>query len=347
MSSDSLNILIVHIAGLTQTALALPALRSLRSHFPQSRITIVSSTIAADLLKLAEVADEILPLGRFKYAEMIKPRTLYRGAKIWNELRNSNYDLAIELKSGPESAIVLQLANPRSRLGQSRVSKGRGGLGILAERVRQILVQRPPVHIHLAHEYLKLLEPLNVRPVESEPRLTTDRAADALIEKLLQKHRVQLGELLIGVHPGAGGSRQRWPLERFASIASRMINNYGARILVFAGPHESGDAKKLSALLPAKRAITIESPKLAEFASAAARLSLLVANLSGPAHLAAAVGTPVVAVSATSNPSAEDLLGKRHEQIRGSHLTLISEEEVYEAACRLLKMNRAEFLGAR
>jgi heptosyltransferase III len=343
MLSDSQNILVTHIAGLTQTTLALPALRSLRSHLPHSRITIVSGAIAADMVQLAGCADEILPVARFKHAEFLDPRALYRSAKVWGELRRANYDLAVELYEGTESEIVLRLANPRSRLNRP-MNKG---LAVVIERVAKVLLRQPPELIHAAHQYLKLLEPLGVRPIESEPRLATDRASDESIDRLLRKHAVGMGELLVGIHPGSGVGRERWPRSRFASIASRMIHNFNARVIVLAGPAERGAARKLVAELPAKRAIAIESPKLTDFVSAVARLSLLVANHSGPAHVAAATGTPVVAVSTTAGPSPHDLLGEHHEHIRGSHVDLISEEDVYDAACRLLKMSRAAFLRSR
>jgi ADP-heptose:LPS heptosyltransferase len=345
MPPDSQNILVVHVAGLAQTTLALPALRALRSHFPNSRISIVSSSGAADLLKLAAAADELLPIGRLKHAEILKPGVFYHSTKVWNELRSNEYDLAIEFKESTESGIILKLAHTHSRITKSGALNR--GLGTLIESVSRFLLQRPPKLIHAAHEYLRILEPLGVRPVESEPRLVTDRASDESIENLLHKHGIQFGELLVGIHPGAGIGKQRWPLERFASIASRMIHNFNARIIVLAGPQERGMAKKLVTMLPAKRAVPIESPKLTEFSSAVARLSLLVANLSGPAHIAAAVGTPVVAAVATTGPSPVDLISKYHEHIRGAHISLISEEEVYEAACRLLKMNRADFLRSR
>jgi ADP-heptose:LPS heptosyltransferase len=237
----------------------------------------------------------------------------------------------------------MRLANPRSRLNRP-MNKG---LAVVIEKVAKVLLRQPPKLIHAAHHYLKLLEPLGVRPIESEPRLATDRASDESIDRLLRKHGVGMGELLVGIHPGSGIGRERWPRSRFASIASRMIHNFDARVIVLAGPAERGAAKKMVAELPAKRAIAIESPKLTDFVSAVARLSLLVANCSGPAHVAAATGTPVVAVSVTAGPSPHDLLGGHHEHIRGSHVDLISEEDVYNAACRLLKTSRAEFLRSR
>jgi ADP-heptose:LPS heptosyltransferase len=76
-------------------------------------------------------------------------------------------------------------------------------------------------------------------------------------------------------------------------------------------------------------------------------LSLFIGNAAGPAHVVAAAGAPVVAVSTSVDFSPQDILGSRVELLRAPHPSIISEEAVYEAACRLLKMNRAEYLRAR
>ena len=208
------HILVIHIAGLAQTTLALPALHSLRAHLPNSRITVAASSAAADLIRLAQCANEVLTVGRLRHAELLRPTAFYRSTKALNELRHDNYDLAIEFKSGTEAGIVLNLANPRERLRPPKeINKG---LGAVIERVAQTISQQNAAPVHLAHQYLKKLEPLGVRPIEAEPRITTDRLIDQQIEKLLDKHAVKSGELLIGIHPGAGQIRHRWPMERFA-----------------------------------------------------------------------------------------------------------------------------------
>lgn len=342
MPTEPRHILIVHVAGLAQTTLALPALHSLRQHFPQSRITIVSSSAAADLLRLAACADEILPVTRFRDVEFLNPRKFYRAVKSLRELRREHFDLAVEFKTGAESNLVLQFVHSRERL-----SGKRRGIDAALDQLSKAIGHAGAARRHIAHEYLRRLEPLGVRPVEAEPRIATLRESDERIERLFGKHGVGFGDLLVGVHPGSGAGKPRWPLDRFASIAARMIHNFGARALVFAGPGERGLAKRLSAMLPARRAIAVESLKITDFVSAAARLSVFVGNHSGPAHVAAAAGAPVVVASTFVQPSSQDLLGARVEHIRAPHVTLILEEDVYEAACRLLKMNRAEFLRSR
>lgn len=347
MSEESKHILVIHVAGLAKTILALPALRSLRAHLPQSRITVATSVVATDLIRLAGCADEVLAVGRFRHAELLNPIAFYRSTKTISELRHSNFDLAIEFGKNTEAGIVLSLAAPQKRLKQKKGSDK--GLSGMLEQLSEAISKKAQTD-HLAYHYLKMLEPLGVRPVEAEPRLKTDPAADEQLEKLLHKRAVEYGELLIGIHPGAGQIQHRWPIERFVSVGSRLIHNFNARILVFAGPQERGLAKKIVSQLPAQRAITIQSPKLPDLVSAFARLSLLVANHSGPAHVAAAAGAPVVAISTFvkhSSPMQMDVLSNRCEHIRASHVAMISEEAVYEAACRLLKTNRAESLRQR
>ena len=325
------TILVVHVAGPAQTVLALPALRALRRHWPAARITVTTSPAAAELLRLARCADEVLAVGRLRMTELTSPRALYGGGRALRALRRGQFDLGIELKRDAESALLLQLAQPRERV----------RAGVL-ERVSQALTKNAPRH--LAHEYLQRLEPLGVRPVEANPRLATDRAADERFEQLLIKHGVPFGALLVGIHPGSSPRAQRWPVELFVSMATRLIHNFGAQVLVFAGPNERGLARKVAAALPAKRAIAIQSPQMPDFVSALARLSLCVANHGGPAHIAAAAGAPVVVAAPFAAPAPTDVLGERVVHVRRAHAELIPEEEMYEAACRLLKTNRAELL---
>ncbi|MDX2032388.1 MAG: glycosyltransferase family 9 protein [Blastocatellia bacterium] len=338
MEFEPRNILVLHVAGLAETILALPALRSLRSRLPHARITVVSSAGAAELLEQTPEVDEVLPMGRLRNAELLRPTLLLREGRTLGALRRGNFDAAIEFKRNTESGILLRLLNLPAR-------RGAVGIESVIERIRQSLAPRPPAHV--AQQYLKRLEPWDVRPIESAPRLPTSREADARIERLLEKYGVRSGEMLVGLHPGAGTGRPRWPLERFASIGARLIHNFNARAILLAGPNERGIAKRLAAQLPAKKSIVMESPRMADWISIAARMSLFIGHAGGPAHLAAAAGAPVVALSIAVDFSPQDLLGPRIDTLRAPHLQLISEEAVYESACKLLQMNRAEALRAR
>ena len=345
MPNDPQNILVIHVAGLGQTVLALPALRALRQHLPTARITVASSPAAADVIRLAACADEVLPVGRLRGAEVLGPRVAYHSGKALGEIKRGYYDLAIELQRNTEAGVLLQLAQARERLDRRRNTLSHG-LSVVIERATQRLVNQPKL-THDAHAYLQKLEPLGVRPVETEPRLTTDREADARLQRLLDKHGVQSGELLIGIHAGGGKQKPRWEFGHFVNLARRLHHNFNARLLLFAGRGERGLARRLAKELPPKSAIVFEVPKLPDLVSALARLSLFIGNHSGPAHLAAAAGAPVVVISPHPEPTAQDVLSARQMHVRAPHISLITEEAVYAAACQLLQSNRAAALSAR
>lgn len=343
------HLLVIHVAGLGQTVLALPALRALRQHLPDARLTVAASNIGAEVIQLAHCANEVLPVSRLRGAEVLNPRAAYRSSKALSAIKRGHYDLAIELHSGTEAGLLLQLAQPREQL-ERRRNALHHGLSVVIERATQKLVQaagQPARLTHDAHKYLQKLEPLGVRPTEAAPRLLTDREADARLEKWLTKHGVQSGQLLIGLHAGGGKNHARWEPANFLSLAARLHHNFNARVLLFAGPQERGLARQMVKELPAKSALALENPKLPDFVSALARLSLFVANHSGPAHLAAATGAPVVVLSSQPEPTAHDVLSQRQVHLRASHPSLISEEAAFAAACQMLKADRASALSAR
>jgi heptosyltransferase-2 len=340
------KILVVHVAGLARTTLAIPALRALRHASPQAHITVAASTAAAEVVRLAACADEVLPVGRLRGAQLIGPRASFRSLKSVGALRREPFDLAIELERSAETGVLLFAAQAAERL-KAHAAKA-GKFRQVIERLAEALPHGIVTPKHAAHRYLEVLAPLGIYATESEPRIFTDRAADERVEKRLKKHA---DGLLIGVHPGAGRAQQRWPVEQFADVAARLAHATGASVLVFAGRGERGlareVARQLNQALPPKRVLTLEVLPLAEAVSALARLSVLVANHSGLAHLAAAVGTPVVAVSGTTAPSPRDLLSRQHVHVRGAHVEAISADEVYAAAYRLLTFSRTELLTAR
>ncbi len=290
---------------------------------------------------MAGCADEVLPIGRLRRAEVFGTRTLYRSVKALREAGRGNYDLAIELRGGTEAAVLINFAQPHRRLNAAG-----NGLRSVISKLTGALTKNQSGTKHQAQRYLEILAPLGVRPLETAPKLITDRDADERIDKLLHKNGLLPGELLVGIHPGADKAGNRWPVERFASVAARMIHNFNARVIVFAGPRERGMAKQIVKSLPKGRAMAFDTLQPADFVSALARLSVFIACHSGPAHVAAAVGTPVVAACASERVSPYDLLGRNHKHLRSLRLTDIHEDEMYAAACSLLQTSRADILRA-
>ena len=329
------KIFVSHVAGIGQTVLALPALHALRVAFPQSQITIASSYSALDIVRLSHYANEVFPVGRS--SEILQPRASYQSLKSLRTLRREHYDLTIELQRGTAGGLARFLA----QLGSNKKHQK------LLTQIREAVWRHSLSDKHAAQLYLEIIGELGAFPIDREPKLFTERAADMRIETRLQKSGLLAGGLFIGLHPGAGHDKPRWPLEQFLVVAEKLIHLLNARVLVFAGPHEQGLARSVVKQLPAKHALAFDSAPLNDVTSALARLSVFISNHGGLTHLAAAVGTPVVAVSPLARSHANDLLSQNHLHLRKATLDAITTEEVYEAACQLIQSSRAEFLWAR
>jgi len=158
-----------------------------------------------------------------------------------------------------------------------------------------------------------------------DPRPTGDRhIADHLLEPLRQRHlpiadplpRLSLlpGERqyaldsweerglkgpLVLLHPGSGGRRKRWPLERFLELA-RWCAGQGAEVLLLCGPADADLEAQLRAEPLGLQALYPPGPL--ELAGLLERTALFVGNDSGPGHLAAALGTPTLSLFGSTDP---------------------------------------------
>lgn len=335
MTDSYQRIFVSHVASIGQTVLALPALRALRVAFPHSQITVASSYNAVDVVRLSHCATEVFPVGRS--SEILSPRASYQSLKSLRTLRREHYDLTIELQRGTAGSVARFLA----QLGSHKKHKK------LLTQIREAVLRHSLSDKHAAQLYLEIIGELGAFPIDQEPKLSTEREADARIETRLGKSGLLPGGLFIGLHPGAGRNKPSWPLDRFLVVAEKLIHLLNARVLVFTGPHERGLARSIVKQLPAKHAMAFDSAPLNDVTSALARLSVFISTHGGLTHLAAAVGTPVVAVSPLALSHANDLLSQNHLHLRKPLLDAITTDEVYEAACQLIQSSRAELLCGR
>jgi ADP-heptose:LPS heptosyltransferase len=160
---------------------------------------------------------------------------------------------------------------------------------------------------------------------------------------LLKKEKAQSGELLVGIFPGAGHVSRRWPLEQYAQLADHLVRNDRVRIVVFAGPEEREMVAQMRTLFPPKT-IFLDRLTIPQLVSAQARLTVLISNDTGPAHLAAAVGAPVIVILDCPTPHSFVPRGDRHRLIFAERITRVTVDEVYQAAQELLALNRTDSL---
>ena len=338
MPFDPRNILVIDFGQLGDVVLSLPALRAIRERFPHGKITIAVGKPAGEIVKLSGYADNVLEVDRVALRDGVKLVSIGRIFKFVGQVRKAKFDFVIDLHSLSETNLLGFLSGAPRRLYARRPGRS---LDYLAN-----FEPRPPreaKHAHAVDRYLDVIKPLGIENPPRLPRLKTTPAADQAVETILKKEKASSGTLLVGLFPGAGHESRRWPLEHFAEVADFLIRNREVRVVVFAGPEERPLIPQMKTLFPAKT-IFLDRLTIPQLLSAQARLTLFVSNDTGPAHTAAAVGTPVVFIMDRPTPNNFTPVGDHHRLVGAEKITQVSVQQVYRAACEVLAASRTDKL---
>jgi len=287
------RILLVRLGALGDIVHAIPVAAALRRAFPSAAIDWLVSAKHSEILRLVPVLSRSLVLNDRGDAG--------GGASLWSalhELRRRKYDVAIDLQGLLKSAIIARLSGADRVIGfnarYARESLARlfytdvhdpGGEGIYA----------PSETRHVALINLGLLQPLGI--AAGEPEFPIDvpmtEAARAVEE--------QAGPYYALLNPGAAWPNKRWPPQRLAALASSLRARRSMRSVVLWGPSELELAKDVVAL-SGGAAILAPKTSVADLVAIARGASVMVSGDTGPTHLAAAVGTPLVGLYGPTRP---------------------------------------------
>src|SRR6266516_3390399 len=343
MSFDPRNILVIDFGQLGDVVLSLPALRAIRQRFPKARITVAVGKPGAAIVSLSGFANETLLVDRVRLRDGFTPLSIFRIFKIVRDVRRKKFDFVIDLHSLSETNLLGFLSGAPKRLYSRRPGRS---LDYLANFKPTPPIEDNGPNRHLIDRYLGVLVPLGINGAPREPYLHTRSEDDALVENILRKEKASAGVLLVGIYPGAGHPSRRWPLQRFAELADRLVLNGNVRVIVFAGPEEREMIEEIRATFP-RSALVLDKLTIHQRAAALARLSVLVCNDTGPMHIAAAVGATTVALLDRRAPNVFLPVGQQHRLIRNYVIDAIPPEEVYDVTCEVLGRGRMSPLFAR
>ena len=339
MAFDPRNILVIDFGQLGDVVLSLPALRAIRERFPKAKITVAIGKPGAEIVNLSGFADDTLEVDRVALRDGVKLVSIGRIIKLVGEVRKARYDFVIDLHSLSETNLLGFLSGAPRRLYGRRPGRSIDFLSNFQPRP-----PREGKHAHAVDRYLEVLKPLGVTSPSRFPQLKTVRTADAVVEALLKKDKADSKTLLVGIFPGAGHPSRRWPVEHFAEVADHLIRNNRVRVVVFAGPEERPLIPQMRTLFPSST-IFFDRLTIPQLVSAQARLTLLISNDTGPMHIAAAVGTPVVVIMDRPDPHSFIPLGDQHRLVYGHGVMKITVPQVYQAAVEVLARSRTDELS--
>ena len=286
--------LIVRLGALGDVVHAIPVAAALRHAFPASRIDWLVSAKHREILDLVPVIDRRL---------VINDRTDASGGASFvaaiRELRRTHYDVAIDLQGLIKSALLARTSGAARVVGfSSRYARecparlfytdahnpGRGGL------------YDPRETRHIVEINLGVIETLGVTTVRAEFPI---EQVDSTVARWAGEQTAGRYALL---NPGAAWPNKRWPPERFADVAAALRDRHALMSVVIWGPGEEARAR---AVVETARGAAVLSPQttIADLVALARGAAVMVSGDTGPTHIAAALGTPIVGIYGPTRPS--------------------------------------------
>lgn len=292
MRRESIHRLVVRAPNwIGDAVMCEPALRGLRSLFPQAEVTLLAKSAVAELFIGYPGVDRIV---------VYNDRDVHAGlAGKWTlagTLRGHQFDLAVLFQNAFEAAFLTWLAGIARRYGYATD----GRVFFLTDPVA---VPDRATLIHQVGYYWNLLKPLGLAGEPSAPALVISAGEERTMESKLASAGIGPADVVIGVNPGSTyGSAKRWLPERFAEAARRLIDRVRkdegkeAAVIILGAKGEESLGKTIATLVEAKSVVLSGTTTIRELMAATKRCRLLLTNDTGPMHIAAAFGVPVVAV---------------------------------------------------
>jgi len=344
------NILIRAVNWLGDAVMTTPAIGTVREFFPTARITLLATPLVAELFASHPWVDQVVVYDR---------NGRHRGTggrlRLAAELKSHAFDLAIILPNSLDAALVPWLAHVPRRLGLR--SNGRGMLLNYGVPKRQQVTTG-----HQSESYLSILAHYGITAAAKPQLLSTSPAEDAAVAELINSGGIDPGDYVIGINPGATyGSAKRWYPERFAAVADDLAVRWGAKIVLTGGPDETGIATDIAGTMTSPCLNLAGRTRVRELMAVIKRCNFFITNDSGPMHIAAAFGVPLVAIfgstdSSTTYPLAEHAAVVRQQldcapcmkrECPTDHrcMTAVTPAMVVEAAERLKEQCDDRFLS--
>jgi lipopolysaccharide heptosyltransferase I len=284
MSADAERLLVVRLSALGDLVHTLPAIPALRAGFPGARLDWVVDQRWAPLLGLAEGIDEVVHLERSAAGFL----------RCVRQLRRGRYSRAIDFQGVYRSAALTWMSGAPRRFGRDRATIREPGAEHFYNQ------HFAPSGGHVAEMNLGLAAHAGAKP-PSEMRFPLHVPPEEM-ERVQQKLRAAGIGAYVVVSPGGGWTSKRWPPERYGALAAELWRQHEISTMVNVSPSEKGLADAIAETAEPAHLLAW-SPEIPELAALVAGAALVVGGDTGPVHLAAALGTRVVALFGGTDPA--------------------------------------------
>ncbi len=278
------KILFIQLSALGDTILAVPTIRAIRKSFPQAELSFLASPTNLSYLEQCPYIDHRI-LFSYPLHQLIRM------------LRQEHFDLVIDLEHWSRFSALLAYATGASRL-----------VGFSAgHQYRHYLFTDIIPHIPGKHEvlnFLSIAHELGCSAEDTALAVWIGETEREWCQNLLVQEQIDSSDPLVVLHPEAGRRREprrRWPQEHYVTLADTLATRYNARIVLTGAPDEVTISEWIAGRTKCETVCLAGQTQVNQLVALFARADLVISGNCGPMHLAAAAGTPIIALHGPTN----------------------------------------------
>ena len=288
-----------------------PALRGLRSLFPEADITMLAKSTVAELFRAAPELNRVL---------VYEDRGAHAGLSgkwaLAGLLRRHGFDLAVLFQNAFEAAFIAWLAGIPQRYGYA--TDGR-----VFFLTKPVAVPERSQPVHQVEYYWNLLKPLGLPGSAPFPTLSVTSEESQAMDTRLTALGSGSSDIVIGINPGSTyGSAKRWLPERFAEVARRLAEQVergegrAVVVAILGAKGEESLGEDIASRINRPSVVLSGATTIRELMAVVKRCRILITNDTGPMHVAAACGVPVVAVFGPTDSRTTAPYGQEQSVVR-------------------------------
>ena len=349
------NILIVKLSAIGDVVHTLPALNALRRQFRGAHISWLVEEAAAGLIKGHCALDEILVARRKTWLQALRRPARRRAALgeitgFLRHLRQKPYDLVFDFQASLKGAVWIAWVRGKRKIGFGRgLEHQEHSYWVLNERIPAVSME-----IHALERSLLLLQAAGVQTggaIEYQLPISAGHRQQAAM--LMAQYQIDAQAPFVAINPMAKWETKLWDQQKFGRVADHIQTVFGLPVVFTGGSEDRAYIDDVMAHMRTKGANLAGRTDLLTLAALLQRALLMITTDTGPMHMAAAVGTPTVALFGPTAPWRTGPYGKGHRIVRSVRpccpcfkrhcaeqcacMADISVEQVLKAACDLLQ----------
>lgn len=271
------RILIFNVNWLGDVLFSTAALRNIRRNYPNSFIACIVPSRCYPILKDNPHLDEIII-----FDEKDRHRTVLAKLKFAKSLREKRFDAVFLLHRSFSRALICRLAKIPHRLGYHTPKRG----FILTDKV----IAPVKDSLHRIDYYLNLIEKIGLKVEDRYLEFFIRQDDIKFVNNFLDKNGIKESDFLVAINPGGNWPPKRWPKDYWAILADKLIDEFGAKVIITGSHSDIKDAKSIEALMKVKPIIACGAFNLKQFGALCKRLDLFITADTGPLHIANASG---------------------------------------------------------